>query len=268
MTPHTIDREEVMAYLDGELEPARRDLVEAHLDTCDDCRMLAGELRQISGRLSSWAIPDATDRLAGIRQTLQSSKPPQPARSFWWTTRGLFHLPRWALAAGLAAVVAVVVTPAVMMQWRSRPDRERVMMGYSVESDARGSARSSMPTAANAAPREGLAPPAPSPSLPGGQGQGVRGGGGGAALMARATDARPGQVRDRMIVRTASMVLTSDKFDEIRGAIERLVAAHQGRVTSLNLTGDSSSRRSLNATLGVPAANMDALLTGLRGLGR
>jgi hypothetical protein len=71
-----------------------------------------------------------------------------------------------------------------------------------------------------------------------------------------------------MIVRTASMSLISDSFDQIRESLERLVASHQGRVTSMNVTGDPSSRRSLRATVGVAAARMDALLAGLRGLGK
>jgi len=86
--------------------------------------------------------------------------------------------------------------------------------------------------------------------------------------MARPAEGQLVQARDRMIVRTARMVLTSDRFDQIRAELERLVAAHQGRLTSLNTSGDPSSRRSLQATVGVPAARLDALLAGLRGLGR
>jgi uncharacterized protein DUF4349 len=73
---------------------------------------------------------------------------------------------------------------------------------------------------------------------------------------------------DRMIVRTASMSLISDRFDQIRESLERLVANQQARVTSMNITGDPSSRRALHATVGVAAARLDALLTGLRGLGK
>jgi len=86
--------------------------------------------------------------------------------------------------------------------------------------------------------------------------------------MARPAEGQLVQARDRMIVRTARMVLTSDRFDQIRAELERLVAVHQGRLTSLNTSGDPSSRRSLQATVGVPAARLDALLAGLRGLGR
>lgn len=109
-----------------------------------------------------------------------------------------------------------------------------------------------------------------------GQGQGVgpgqghrlqqgQGGGGGPVRQTIPVDQL---TPDRMIVRTASMSLISDRFDQIRESLELLVASHQGRVTSLNATGDPSSRRSLHATIGVPAARMDALLAGLRGLGK
>ena len=45
---HEIEREEVMAYLDGELAASRAIAVRAHLDHCEECRELADELREVS----------------------------------------------------------------------------------------------------------------------------------------------------------------------------------------------------------------------------
>ena len=139
-------------------------------------------------------------------------------------------------------------------------------MGIAIEGASRRSLDSTsvnVPTAANAAPAE--------PIRPAGQ-LGQQGEVESPARRAQAlqsqlqSEAR--QVTDRMIVRNATMALTSDRFDQIRAELERHVAAHQARVTSLNISGDPSSRRSLRATVGVPAARLDALLTGLRTLGR
>jgi anti-sigma factor RsiW len=48
---HPIEPGEVMAYLDGELRPRRAASVAAHLEECNDCRILAEELRGVSVQL-------------------------------------------------------------------------------------------------------------------------------------------------------------------------------------------------------------------------
>ena len=60
---HEIDREEVMAYLDGEIAAARAVVVRAHLDQCAECRALADELREVSAGLGEWAVEPAPDTL-------------------------------------------------------------------------------------------------------------------------------------------------------------------------------------------------------------
>ena len=60
---HEIDREEVMAYLDGEIATARAVAIRAHLDQCAECRALADELRDVSAGLGEWAVEKAPDTL-------------------------------------------------------------------------------------------------------------------------------------------------------------------------------------------------------------
>jgi hypothetical protein len=72
----------------------------------------------------------------------------------------------------------------------------------------------------------------------------------------------------QMIVRTATISLSTDKFDEIRAGLERVVTTHHGSVAALTVTGDPPNQRSINATLRVPAAELDAALAGVRALGR
>jgi anti-sigma factor RsiW len=50
-TQHAFDPEDVMAYLDGELNPHRAATLATHLEHCDECRTLAAQLRQLSERL-------------------------------------------------------------------------------------------------------------------------------------------------------------------------------------------------------------------------
>jgi hypothetical protein len=53
---HSVEQEEVMAYLDGELASDRAATVAAHLEDCGECRQLAAELRDVSQQLSGWRV--------------------------------------------------------------------------------------------------------------------------------------------------------------------------------------------------------------------
>jgi anti-sigma factor RsiW len=122
---HAIEHDEVMAYLDGELPPARAESVRAHLESCEACRSLADDLRQVSDRLQSWDVDPAPARLpASISDALDGRDAESGSRWSWFVVPGLLGLPRWSLAAGsLAAValVAVVIRPA--------PDRALQSLG-------------------------------------------------------------------------------------------------------------------------------------------
>ena len=72
----------------------------------------------------------------------------------------------------------------------------------------------------------------------------------------------------QMIVRTASVSLSTEKFDDMRAALERVALERHGSVASLTLAGDPPNQRSMSATLRVPIAEMDAALAGVRALGR
>jgi hypothetical protein len=84
------------------------------------------------------------------------------------------------------------------------------------------------------------------------------------------SNASPAQAaaNTQMIVRTASVSLSTEKFDDMRVGLERVAVERHGSVASLTLAGDPPNQRSMSATLRVPIAEMDATLTGVRGLGR
>ncbi len=111
--------EELTAYLDGVLEPARMAEVESHLAACAGCR---------GGR----------DRLAAaLRVLAKLPPPPEPspgfARAFWARMeaeprrgRGLLELlrSRWAVVAPLAGAVAAAAVVLVVRQGQLRTERE------------------------------------------------------------------------------------------------------------------------------------------------
>jgi len=50
---HELRREDLSAYLDGELDEARRGRIERHLEACDECREALGAYRRDSARIKA-----------------------------------------------------------------------------------------------------------------------------------------------------------------------------------------------------------------------
>jgi hypothetical protein len=103
------DKPTLIAYLYGEVEPAVRSSVDAHLAACAAC---AGEVRalgDVRAGLEQWAPPDAELGFAIVRRSdvgrrdsdfpVATATVLRPAR--WWTT-----VPAWAQAAAAVLVLA------------------------------------------------------------------------------------------------------------------------------------------------------------------
>src|SRR5262245_52409637 len=79
---HPVEHEELMAYLDGELEPNRAGDTAEHLEQCPQCRQLAADLRDVSEMLVSWQIEEAERELPQeITAKLDEQKKARPTRS-------------------------------------------------------------------------------------------------------------------------------------------------------------------------------------------
>lgn len=76
------------------------------------------------------------------------------------------------------------------------------------------------------------------------------------------------QISGPMIIGPASLNITAANFDEASKAIEQLVVARGGYIEKLDSKAPSGASREIEATLRVPAKQMDALLADLRKLGR
>lgn len=245
---HEIDREEVMAYLDGELAASRALVVRAHLDQCAECRAIADDLREVSSSLAEWTVGPAPRRLAA-----PAASGPSGYRVIGLLERFIGRASsvrfRWSLVGATVLGLAIVAVTWNVLGQRSSYDRV---------SD----------------PVSGLMERAPTPAE--GRGQAFRATtGAGDATRALGdvnapANASPTQApaNTQMIVRTATVSLSTEKFDDMRAALEKVAAAHQGSVAALTVAGDPPNQRSLTATLRVPIAVMDAALASVRALGR
>src|SRR5258708_24382760 len=55
---HPIEPEELMAYLDGELEVERSQVAAEHLERCTVCRETAEDFRRVSRAMSRWEVEE------------------------------------------------------------------------------------------------------------------------------------------------------------------------------------------------------------------
>jgi Domain of unknown function (DUF4349) len=70
-----------------------------------------------------------------------------------------------------------------------------------------------------------------------------------------------------MIERTATLNLATRDFDQLRGRIDSILARRHGYFAELTLNTPQGAGRSLNASLRVPAAELDGALADFRQLG-
>ena len=240
---HEIEREEVMALLDGELDAQRARAVEAHLATCAECRALSEELKAMSARMSSWKIETSPASLEEKTMSAaeQALKPapfftlrPQRSRTMKWTL---------GFAGGFAILLLVVAigTPNLL---RSRLAVDRGEPGQVTWDERSMWAHRSWPWESKPAPAQ--SPPAPVP-----------------------TDAEKGMgQRGPMVIRTASLLLVTKEFEKARAAVQQIVAKHGGFLGQLSVSGEANTGRTLQATLRIPADKLDAAFGELKALGR
>ena len=107
---HPIEHEELMAYLDGELATNRAIAAAAHLEHCQECQELAGDLRKLSQELTAWEVEEVESEkrmLIAIEAALQDRPgiPGKNKRRLGWrillTRRGL----AWVGGSSVAVLV-------------------------------------------------------------------------------------------------------------------------------------------------------------------
>ncbi|MBI3663896.1 MAG: DUF4349 domain-containing protein [Acidobacteria bacterium] len=234
-TTHPIEREDLMAWLDGELSPERAASVAAHVKVCDECLALAEELRRVSAQMAAWKVEPAPASLdARVSDALQQTPQREVLSSL--PSKRRFLIPTWAWQLGaVAALLLIIVAISIPNLLRSRmaaneatrESLERSRLAQQIMTDAEKQ------QAAVGRGEAGI----PQPSGP-------------------------------MIIRSATLVVVSKEFDAARGAFERLLRQHGGYIAQLSISGQGGTARALTATLRVPADRMDALFAELKKIGR
>jgi hypothetical protein len=129
------DKQTLVGYLYGEIEPAERKAVDDHLATCAACSAEVMALGDVRSELGLWVPPDVELDFAIVKKSaLPPSNVLRPVR--WWNT-----VPVWAQAA--AAILVVAAGAAIAnVQVRSGPEGFSVSTGWMpVDSNTTSSAR-------------------------------------------------------------------------------------------------------------------------------
>jgi hypothetical protein len=264
-TQHAFRPEEVMAYLDGELEPSRANALAGHLEHCEECQMLATQFRRVSERLLEFevegtpaklnaAIVGAIPETEGAKRTGTTKL--EKARLRGWPL-GFASPYTWVFGCLLIlAVVVIFGTPNLLRLGegaRSATDysittNEEVSPSFTDRSTGLSSGRLARPGVRAKIVR------------PGGGGSGSGGGIASGTLNAPAP-AGP------MIAETVSFVIVVNNYDQASAAVDRLAASQGGYVQKLSTSDHIAAAREFSATVQVPAAQLGGFLAELRKLG-
>src|SRR5271168_1000491 len=258
---HAFDAEEVMAYLDGELEARRAAALAAHLVSCSECQEVAQGFRALSERMLSFEVehPSAGMNekvLAGLGAGDSSRKviPSGSEQNRPWNWRRLFARPYvWAFAGlGLVALLAVVSIPsffrARQVAWLDAP-RATYLSAPPTDRRAFGALTFQSPAKPPAETASSEAWDAPAPAPPAGD------------------ELKAPESVGPMIVQTASLNILATNYDEASAAIEKLAAAHGGYVEKLDAKAQTGNARELTASLRIPTKQLDGFLADVRKLG-
>src|SRR5580693_10420207 len=126
---HAFEAEEVMAYLDGELEARRAAALAAHLVSCSECQEVAQGFRALSERMLSFEVERPS---AGMNETvlsaLDSAKSPNAAGTDRaqnlraWNWPRMFARPRnWAIVCAVTVAAIAFIGIPILRRERSAP---------------------------------------------------------------------------------------------------------------------------------------------------
>ncbi len=286
---HPIEQEELMAYLDGELETERASMAATHLEHCKECQKLAADLRGVSQKLMEWELPRAdSEAQSAITAALAEDKEEEKPRNLTFrirkTWREILKTRRYwgySVAGAALGVILISITaprlrrdhsqtfyapsaPApVVSQQRSEPKPQP----SNGPADSTGWVSSSYYTSQNNdlhyADQIRLSPALPQQRIDG---------------LTSSQSNPPQSAKEQkhdfnlpvgpMVVRTAELALIAPDFEPARKNLEETVKRHHGYFGNMTVGGAADSGRLLDAVLRLPADQLDSALGELKKMGR
>jgi hypothetical protein len=274
---HPIEQEELMAYLDGELDPERASNIAAHVAQCTDCLALSADLRRVSQHLTAWEAEPAPTKmdetvLQAMKETRSEARLPQ-THVVEALLRSFRKRPvRYALAGTTLFVAGVIfATVFIPVMYEKSGTREPLLLaelkpGMTSPSNSRQAGSGTLGRLEANVASEGNAKDENGQPIPQNGRQAVAGDvlgriPGGPELGSVSVPAGP------MIVQTASLSVETQNYDESRAAVERIVAQHNGYVEKLSARALAEVSRETDASLRIPSDQLEGALADFRKLG-
>jgi hypothetical protein len=291
---HAFEPEDVMAYLDGALEPTRAAALAAHLDVCGDCQSLAKSFRTLTDRMVSFEVEPAPATLNAHVMGLLHDAPTTTTvlleakrPSVWsaWKRRLAFsnwplvqRVPREWIATGGMALAALVVAFVLVGSRRAH----HIYPGPVSVDNAQSDTSAYMGGSANSL-AQSYEPKAAPPGVPL------------AKVLNRSSDVTAREKLERYVAANSSEADPSDEnegsiaspemsgpmieqnvtlhivptnFDDASAALEKLATANGGYVANLSASAQTGSARDVNVELRIPAKQAPAFVDAARKLGK
>jgi len=235
---HPIEPEELMAYLDGELPPQRASIAGDHLSHCRDCQLAAAEMQDVSRRLLEWQIEEPAPR---VEQAIDSARPPQKLRPAW--RRGV----PWIAGLAAACLLIVLFVQPLRPPLRMAAVSTRANWNGAIQQQQGGQQGQQGRADTPLRVFEPEAVPLPPQST--------------ASLDTALT-------REPLLIRTAQIFLTTPNFARARTSMEDTLKRHGGHIGTLHIESPADTGQTLQATLRIPARQLDAAISEIRQVGR
>jgi DNA-binding phage protein len=265
---HPIAPEEIMALLDDELCAGRAEFVAAHLEQCVRCGNMAESLRSGSQALATWTVPAAPIHapLDGLGESTGANAP-EPGSLGSIRIGGFLrrHGPVTACAAALA------VTILVGAQWSVLHAPKGAMRFSNWGSVSTGHG---LPAERPTGTRKALlerspAPPASRAQTSGRNAESIDGMLDENGLLSPEDRfSRPEFLQPPMIARSVSLSIVAKDFAASRASLDAILVRHHGYTASLTANAQPNAARSLEASLRIPATELNAALAELKSFGQ
>ncbi|HLX83466.1 MAG TPA: DUF4349 domain-containing protein [Terriglobales bacterium] len=252
---HTIEPEELMAYLDGELTADRAADTASHMKECAGCQEIVAGLQSVSRELKAWKVEDSQTSIPPVITTALADNSEKSQKTFFvlrqttWLGRHKTFL-AWA---GGAAAILLVSFGTVSLGGRNE---NNVFSSVGLDlnaSDRRESKVLSAPMSVSKPTHDKQSAELQTYLVP---------------QHDQSAAERGVTANAPMIIRTADLTLITKEFDKTRTNLEAILKRHRGYIGELKVGGSTGSGRTLIATLRVPADQLDVTLAEVKSLGR
>lgn len=289
-TQHAFEPEEIMAYLDGELEAHQAAALASHLEHCIECQAMVAQLRQVSERLLDFQIESCAEQLnPSVLLSLEGSAAARERQGDRGAVKRRLpdfvrkFVPQspigWAAAFGTVTVV-VIISITVLGRFKMPSQQsgslasKQLSFVYqpplneaTVDNARVGGPPLSIHSKGLQTLTTGLEDS--NGTFQAGKGivGGVPGGTAGKLELDKAEGIEAPEIRGPMIVQTASITILTQNYDQASGQIQPLTSARGGYVQDMTADTRTGTARSVSATLRVPDKQLEGFLADLRKLG-